>query len=245
MNNTKKRQIMACVFAGSIALAPWIYLTQNVRFVSAEDTAITQSIETEAKEQPSLANAVQDQIERDIICNDIRTGKIKPKTVSSVWTQNKKDDLLEELNSITYDTVPSVKESSAIDEAIFSNITVLPKIQRMTIEAQNTPVTYKGNHITRTSGTCKGPSGRETYYNLKMDGVISAMRRKGYSEEDYPYWVRSDGAKMLGPYIMVAANLQLRPKGTILECSLGMAIVCDTGPFAKKNQTQLDIAVNW
>ena len=78
-----------------------------------------------------------------------------------------------------------------------------------------------------------------------MDGVIAAMRRKGYSEEDYPYWVRSDGAKMLGPYIMVAANLQLRPKGTILECSLGMAIVCDTGPFAKKNQTQLDIAVNW
>ncbi len=71
------------------------------------------------------------------------------------------------------------------------------------------------------------------------------MRYLGYSKEEYPYWVRSDGCKMLGDYIIVAANLDMRPRGTILPCSLGMAIVCDTGGFAKKNPYQLDIAVTW
>ena len=71
------------------------------------------------------------------------------------------------------------------------------------------------------------------------------MRNLGYSEEEYPYWIREDGVKMFGDYIMVAANLDIRPKGTILECSLGTAIVCDTGDFAKTNKTQLDIAVDW
>ena len=61
-----------------------------------------------------------------------------------------------------------------------------------------------------------------------MNGVISIMRGMGYTEEEYPYWVREDGCKMFGPYIMVAANLSIRPKGTILPCSLGTAIVVDT-----------------
>ena len=67
----------------------------------------------------------------------------------------------------------------------------------------------------------------------------------GLSEEEYPYWVRSDGAKMIGQYIMCAANLDIRPYGTILDTSLGKAIVVDTGTFVKKNPTQVDIAVNW
>ena len=100
-------------------------------------------------------------------------------------------------------------------------------------------------HITKRSGVYKGPSGRETYYNLKMDLVVKYMRHLGYKEKDYPYWVRSDGAKMLGNYVMVAANLKIRPKGTILETSLGTAIVCDTGGFVKKYPKGIDIAVNW
>ena len=63
------------------------------------------------------------------------------------------------------------------------------------------------------------------------------MRNAGYSEAEYPYWVREDGVKMLGNYVMVAAAYSIRPRGTIVESSLGPAIVCDT--------TQLDIAVTW
>ena len=44
---------------------------------------------------------------------------------------------------------------------------------------------------------------------------------------------------------MVAAAFSIRPKGTIVESSLGPAIVCDTGGFAKRNPTQLDIATTW
>lgn len=50
---------------------------------------------------------------------------------------------------------------------------------------------------------------------------------------------------MLGPYVMVAANLRTRPKGTILETSLGTAIVVDTGSFVSEHPNGVDIAVNW
>lgn len=100
-------------------------------------------------------------------------------------------------------------------------------------------------HLTRSGGVFYGPSGKETYYNLNMSRVVAYMRDLGYSESEYPYWVRDDGAKMLGPYVMVAANLSLRPKGTILETSLGTAIVVDTGSFAKYSLTDLDVACAW
>lgn len=101
------------------------------------------------------------------------------------------------------------------------------------------------SRLTAYAGVYQGPSGRETYYNLNMNLVVSYMRNLGYSEEDYPYWVREDGCKMLGNYIIVAANLSTRPKGTILETSLGTAIVCDTGSFVSNYPNGIDIAVNW
>lgn len=75
-----------------------------------------------------------------------------------------------------------------------------------------------------------------------MEGVVSIMRSMGNND---PYWVREDGAKMLGDYVMVAAHLDIRPRGTIVETSLGKGIVCDTGGFAAGNPTQLDIATAW
>lgn len=101
---------------------------------------------------------------------------------------------------------------------------------------------YRGPSLTRGRGTIQGPSGKETYYNLNMSGVVNIMRRMGY---DYEYWVRDDGVKMFGNYVMVAANLNLRPRGSLIQTSLGMGIVCDTGGFAKRNPTQLDIATSW
>ena len=108
-----------------------------------------------------------------------------------------------------------------------------------------TPYVWDGPVLNAYIGTVEGPSGKETYYNLPMDGVIYYMRELGYDELEYPYWVRADGCKMLGNYIMCAAALDIRPKGTILESSLGTCIVCDTGEFVNWNHTQIDIAVNW
>ena len=104
---------------------------------------------------------------------------------------------------------------------------------------------WNGEILNEIIGTVEGPSGKETYYNLNMSGVIRIMRKIGYSESEYKFYIREDGVKMFGPYIMCAANLDVRPRGTIVSTSLGKAIVCDTGDFAKYNPTQLDIAVNW
>lgn len=96
--------------------------------------------------------------------------------------------------------------------------------------------------LTPSKGVHYGVSGKETYYNLDMSGVISIMRSIGNND---PYWIREDGVKMLGDYVMIAANLDLRPRGSLVETSLGTGIVCDTGGFAEKDPTQIDIAVNW
>ena len=100
-------------------------------------------------------------------------------------------------------------------------------------------------HLTKSGGVFAGPSGKETYYNLPMGRCISIMRDMGYDVESFPFWIREDGAKMLGEYVMCAAELNSRPKGTIVETSLGMGIVVDTGSFAYSNPTQIDLCVNW
>ena len=101
---------------------------------------------------------------------------------------------------------------------------------------------WNGVVLNPVLGTIYGPSGKETYYNLPMGGVIAIMRRMGVTGE---YWIREDGVKMLGDYIMCAANLEIHPRGSLVETSLGMAMVCDTGLFATYNIYQIDIAVNW
>lgn len=101
---------------------------------------------------------------------------------------------------------------------------------------------WYGDVLTKSGGVAYGPSGKETYYNLPMGGVISNMQELGYNEE---YWVREDGVKMYGDYVMIAANLDTHPMGSIVETSLGEGIVCDTGGFAEYDPYQVDVAVNW
>lgn len=111
------------------------------------------------------------------------------------------------------------------------------------LEAENS--VWRGAILTARSGTIQGPSGKETYYNLPMQGVVNRMRRLGYDAVNWPYWIRSDGCKMLGDKIMVAANLNVHPRGSVVETSLGSGLVCDTVGFARNNPYQLDLAVNW
>lgn len=107
------------------------------------------------------------------------------------------------------------------------------------------PTTWEGSILTKEIGGNMGPAGRETYYNLPMQGCINKMRELGFSEEEYPYWVRDDGAKMLGKYVMIAANWKIRPLGTVIETSLGWSIVVDTGEFVADYPYGVDIAVDW
>ncbi len=79
---------------------------------------------------------------------------------------------------------------------------------------------------------------RETYYDLDMSVVI---RYCGTS-----YSVRADGVKVdQDGYVLVAANLGRYPRCSVVETSLGLGKVYDTGGFAVNNPEQFDIATDW
>ena len=118
----------------------------------------------------------------------------------------------------------------------------LASVDRAMISAQQFSYIWAGPALNRYDGINYGPSGKESYYNLNMSQVVANMHAMGFAGE---YWVRSDGVKMFGNYIMCAANLSVHPRGSLVECSLGTCIVCDTGDFSYANPTMLDIAVNW
>ena len=118
----------------------------------------------------------------------------------------------------------------------------LKESRRAELASQTRSLYWDGPVLTRSKGSVYGPSGKETYYNLNMSGCVRNMNRRGYY---YEVWVRNDGCKMFGDYIMCAANLGVHPFGSLVECSLGTCIVVDTGGFAAGNPHQLDIAVTW
>ena len=109
-------------------------------------------------------------------------------------------------------------------------------------ETSSSSYSWSGTKLNTRAGRVSGPSGNETYYNEDMSYIVSRLKRMGYSGD---YWVRSDGVKMFGDYILVAANFDIRPIGTILPTTLGMGIVADTGGFVSWDPTGLDIATTW
>ena len=172
-----------------------------------------------------------------------------------LFSDSNKDVITVSTSKKTFDpdnyvaNVVNVIPTETTPEATTSVTTPTTSVITTTVATSTTTtqpaLTWQGEVLSKSKGVVVGPSGRETYYNLNMTSVINAMRRMGYSEQEYPYWIREDGVKMLGNYVMVAANYAIRPKGTIIESSLGYAIVCDTGSFVERYPTQLDIAVSW
>lgn len=90
-----------------------------------------------------------------------------------------------------------------------------------------------------------GPSGKELYAIWDVEPAIEYMRMLGYDEETYPYWVSDDGVKMFGDYIICAASFdEFGERGTIVDTSLGKAMICDTGGSFEKD-SYIDIATTW
>lgn len=167
--------------------------------------------------------------------------------------QSSVDYLLEDFNTkeVTPRKVRRVTSYDFIETSISlidtttgkgNNVLGAPTTEQVTVTNSDTNYTWNGSKLTKQKGVNQGPSGKETYYNLDMSGCIKIMKSLGY---DYEYTVRSDGVKLYGGYVMIAADLSIRPKGTKVPTSLGMGIVVDTGAFVKNNSTQIDIAVTW
>jgi hypothetical protein len=140
------------------------------------------------------------------------------------------------VNEMIVDSEPVVSQVSLSDSQV--NLSDF----RVTLDSSEWVPDPDGSVLTARGGINYYFDQYETYYNLPMDGVIAIASAHGIGGE---YWVRSDGAKMLGEYIMLATNNDVYPIGTLVPTSLGMGISLDTGTFAARNPYQIDIAVDW
>ena len=85
-----------------------------------------------------------------------------------------------------------------------------------------------------------GVAHRETYYDLPMSGTL------GSCGPGNSYTIRFDGAKIdQDGYVLVAANLAAYPRCSIVDTSLGLGKVYDTGSFAKQHPYGFDLATDW
>lgn len=190
-----------------------------------EKEEVEEIIEEEEKEPEIEEEELTEPIEEDV--EEIGDGWVEPLEVEMT------EEVVEEV------------EETVVEEY------VEPTYQEPTyVQPQN-----YGSCLTRSGGVYWYGDQKETWYNLDMSGIVSSIQNRGWLwndiAEEYKqnvegeYWIRDDGCKMLGNYIMVAANLSVHPRGSLVETSLGTGVVVDTGGFAANNPLQIDIAVNW
>lgn len=160
------------------------------------------------------------------------TEQIEGVSDSITKLQKELKDKVEDLNKKIKAVEEAKAEKKAAEQAVIT-------ASYEPTPAYNPPT---GGCLTPSGGVHNGPSGLETYYNLPMEKVIEQARNFGIEGE---YWVREDGVKMYGDYVICACNRDVHPMGTLVETSLGTGISLDTGGFAEGNPTQCDIAVSW
>lgn len=143
------------------------------------------------------------------------------------------------MREITYElTAHAGKEVSR--KVIQSVVVKQPKEQIELVGAAPTAQALSRGKGAQYWTDSKGVSHRETYYNLNMNVVIGACG-PGNSVN-----IRADGAKVdKDGYILVAAHLGNYPRCSVVETSMGLGKVYDTGGFAKNHPYGFDLATNW
>lgn len=207
-------------------------------------TMCTITITRELEGQNSIMNeqiaTLTDAVEaRDASLTDLNK---QLDTLSEEKTQleEKITELQENLDELEKENLDKEEEQDPIvqESAPSSN----SNVSYQTEPVQTYSYQNDGSCLTPSGGVYYGPTGKETYYNLDMNGVVSNAQAQGIQGE---YWIREDGVKMYGDYVIVAANLDTHPRGSTVETSLGTGIVLDTGGFAASDPNQVDIAVDW
>ena len=186
------------------------------------DATITDATETDA----TITDATETDVTEEVTTEEVTE---EPE----VEKEEKEDILIAASAPVSTPTPPT----PAIEATTEAPVAPEPQPEQSNYEPQS------GDHLTKSGGVYYGPSGKETYYNLNMSGVVSIAQSQGIEGE---YWVREDGCKMYGDYVICAADLNVHPRGSLVESSLGTCIVLDTGGFATNGSgVALDIAVDW
>ena len=189
-----------------------------------------------------------------LLNNDIAAQNITIKEYRDMYEEQKivnennayKENLIKEFNYRHKNQIQLclINPDRQVEEIIYDenpedDIEELYEVENPPNNSSSQPEHTNTGVLTPSKGVNYFNGRKETYYNLDMSGCVSIMRSLGNSDE---YWIRFDGCKMLGNYIMCAANLSIYPHGSLVETSLGTAIVVDTG-YLESNQ--IDIAVSW
>jgi uncharacterized protein YabE (DUF348 family) len=141
--------------------------------------------------------------------------------------------------SVTYQIV--IQDGVEISRVQIASITT----SNPTLETDVIGLRNDGEGLTKDKGAqfwtdTNGVTHRETYYDLNMTAAMEACGQGGH------YSVRPDGAKVdADGYIIVAADLAIYPKCTVVQTSLGPAKVYDTGGFVSRYPEGFDLATDW
>lgn len=145
------------------------------------------------------------------------------------------------LTSISDKDKVSLSEGNIISDGASAILTV----ERAEPAAKTPNLFQPGpNALSRSKGAqiftdSSGVAHRETYYDLPMNIVISACGPGDYT-------IRYDGAKIdKDGYVLVAASYRVYPRCTVVETSMGLGKVYDTGGFALRYPHGFDLATDW
>lgn len=228
--------------AACISAATCLACTETIS-VHAEETGILGAILEDSDETPSSMPSGNAYLAGVDIYPQTETDN---SILSAICITTQDGCVPEQNNNTIYDIAyESTSVCSSTDQYAGLDRNAVINAPDTTQDASMIQTSDRTLHDLYNHGVNYGPSGRETYYNLPMDEIVARMRRKGYNEEQYPHYIREDGVHMLGEYVMVVAELGSRPRGTVLETSVGTAIVCDTGSFVEKYPDGIDVATEW
>lgn len=79
----------------------------------------------------------------------------------------------------------------------------------------------------------------ETWYDKPMNRVVGRAQMIGIPAD---YWIRDDGVKMYGPWVIVASHPSVT-RYSLVETSLGKGIVLDR--HTCQDAELIDIATDW
>ena len=197
--------------------------------VTMETATDTDATETDA--------TITDATETDATITDATETDVTEEATTEEVTEEPEVEKEEKEDILIAASAPAPAPVPTTETTIEAPVAPAPQPEQPKYEPQS------GDCLTKSGGVYYGPSGKETYYNLNMNGVVSNAQNMGIEGE---YWVREDGCKMYGDYVICAADLNVYPRGSLVESSLGTCIVLDTGGFATNGSgVALDIAVDW
>lgn len=162
---------------------------------------------------------------------------VEPEDVGIV-IENSEPTIAEDENETFAPEEPVVEETPVVEKSVPVTYEQPTSTYTQTYSTPTQNYNYNTNYssgvLTPSGGVNSFNGNTETYYNLDMSGVIANAQNMGIQGE---YWVRDDGVKMYGDYVIVASQ---HDKGTIIETSLGTGIVLDYCPAGT-----VDVATAW